>query len=136
MDCEFWGLGEEGFIIIGIMHIEEIESEGLRVEEKATVEEEDEGNSSPSDKLIKAADDGVTTIVLWDARKVFVGVGARALFYPTLLYNVVRNKIQAEFRWWDWIDEVSFAIDHLRIHMTFFFLICFGLSSIINIMIV
>nr|GMD82619.1 putative dual specificity protein phosphatase DSP8 [Ipomoea batatas] len=38
-------------------------------------------------------------------RKVVVGVGARALFYPTLLYNVVRNRIQTEFRWWDWIDE-------------------------------
>ncbi|KAF3777463.1 putative dual specificity protein phosphatase [Nymphaea thermarum] len=34
-----------------------------------------------------------------------VGLGARALFYPTLFYNVVRNKIQAEFRWWDEVDE-------------------------------
>ncbi|KAG2309111.1 hypothetical protein Bca52824_028859 [Brassica carinata] len=28
-----------------------------------------------------------------------VGVGARALFYPTLIYNVVRNKVEAEFHW-------------------------------------
>lgn len=42
----------------------------------------------------------------WDAKRVLVGAGARALFYPTLFYNVVRNKIQPEFRWWDRVDEV------------------------------
>ncbi|KAL7160498.1 hypothetical protein ABFS83_01G099300 [Erythranthe nasuta] len=47
----------------------------------------------------------VAVVVWWDAKRVMVGAGARALFYPTLLYNVVRNKIQSEFRWWDWIDE-------------------------------
>ena len=41
-----------------------------------------------------------------DVKRVLIGAGARALFYPTLLYNVVRNKIQEEFRWWDWVDEV------------------------------
>ncbi|XP_049402040.1 phosphatidylglycerophosphate phosphatase PTPMT2-like [Solanum stenotomum] len=40
-----------------------------------------------------------------DAKRALVGAGARALFYPTLLYNVVRNKIQTEFRWWDRVDE-------------------------------
>ncbi|XP_057998956.1 phosphatidylglycerophosphate phosphatase PTPMT2 isoform X1 [Hevea brasiliensis] len=40
-----------------------------------------------------------------DAKRVLVGAGARALFYPTLLYNVLRNKIQSEFRWWDRVDE-------------------------------
>lgn len=45
-----------------------------------------------------------STVVL-DVKRVLVGAGARALFYPTLLYNVVRNKVQVEFRWWDWIDE-------------------------------
>uniref|UniRef100_A0A2P2MEF0 phosphatidylglycerophosphatase n=1 Tax=Rhizophora mucronata TaxID=61149 RepID=A0A2P2MEF0_RHIMU len=44
-------------------------------------------------------------IVAWYAKRVLIGVGARALFYPTLLYNVVRNKFQAEFRWWDWVDK-------------------------------
>ncbi|XP_073278455.1 phosphatidylglycerophosphate phosphatase PTPMT2-like [Primulina huaijiensis] len=44
-------------------------------------------------------------IVVWDAKRALVGAGARALFYPTLLYNVVRNKIQSEFRWWDRVDE-------------------------------
>lgn len=41
-----------------------------------------------------------------DAKRALVGAGARILFYPTLLYNVFRNKIQAEFRWWDQIDQV------------------------------
>ncbi|KAH1209744.1 putative dual specificity protein phosphatase DSP8 [Glycine max] len=39
-------------------------------------------------------------IVSIDAKR-----GARILFYPTLLYNVLRNKIEVEFRWWDQIDE-------------------------------
>ena len=57
----------------------------------------------------------------YDAKKVLVGAGARALFYPTLLYNVVSNKIQAEFRWWDKVDEfillgaVPFPIDVPRL---------------------
>ncbi|XP_047321961.1 phosphatidylglycerophosphate phosphatase PTPMT2-like [Impatiens glandulifera] len=46
-----------------------------------------------------------TTVLVWDTKRVLVGAGARALFYPTLLYNVVRNKIQSEFRWWDEIDQ-------------------------------
>ncbi|KAL3833071.1 hypothetical protein ACJIZ3_007807 [Penstemon smallii] len=46
-----------------------------------------------------------TTLVVWDTKRVLVGAGARALFYPTLLYNVLRNKIQTEFRWWDRVDE-------------------------------
>lgn len=45
---------------------------------------------------------------LLNAKRVLVGVGARVLFYPTLLYNVVRNKIQSEFRWWDEVDKVYF----------------------------
>ncbi|GLJ46162.1 hypothetical protein SUGI_0972440 [Cryptomeria japonica] len=39
------------------------------------------------------------------AKRAFVGAGARVLFYPTLLYNVVRNKLQPEFRWWDQIVQ-------------------------------
>lgn len=42
-----------------------------------------------------------------NAKRALVGAGARALFYPTLLYNVVRNKIQPEFHWWDRVDEVN-----------------------------
>lgn len=44
-------------------------------------------------------------VVVSDMKRVLIGAGARALFYPTLLYNVVRNKIQAEFRWWDRVAE-------------------------------
>ena len=36
-----------------------------------------------------------------------VGAGARILFYPTLFYNVVRNKFEPNFRWWDQIEQVS-----------------------------
>lgn len=39
------------------------------------------------------------------AKRAFVGAGARFLFYPTLLYNVVRNKFEPEFRWWDEVDQ-------------------------------
>lgn len=40
------------------------------------------------------------------AKRAFVGAGARVLFYPTLFYNVVRNKFESEFRWWDEVDQV------------------------------
>lgn len=49
-------------------------------------------------------------IVRVDAKRALVGAGARILFYPTLLYNVFRNKIQAEFRWWDEVDQVSSSL--------------------------
>ncbi|KAF8732905.1 hypothetical protein HU200_015255 [Digitaria exilis] len=39
------------------------------------------------------------------AKEAAVGAAARVLFYPTLLYNVVRSKAQAEFRWWDEVDQ-------------------------------
>uniref|UniRef100_A0A6N2NDF7 phosphatidylglycerophosphatase n=1 Tax=Salix viminalis TaxID=40686 RepID=A0A6N2NDF7_SALVM len=50
-------------------------------------------------------DDPSRSVVVLDAKRVLVGAGARALFYPTLLYNVLRNKIQSEFRWWDRVDQ-------------------------------
>ncbi|WRX19524.1 Dual specificity phosphatase [Theobroma cacao] len=81
------------------MHIEELK--GGEVMEKAG--EVEEANKSC------CGNSGVLGIernfVEWDAKRVLIGAGARALFYPTLLYNVVRNKIQAEFRWWDRVDE-------------------------------
>jgi hypothetical protein len=57
-------------------------------------------------------DDGVLgrQIVSVDAKRALVGAGARILFYPTLLYNVLRNKIESEFRWWDEVDQVFFFI--------------------------
>ncbi|KAK7330805.1 hypothetical protein VNO77_25005 [Canavalia gladiata] len=67
-------------------------------------------------------EEGRSSFVGSEAKRALVGAGARALFYPTLFYNVVRNKIQAEFRWWDKVDEfillgaVPFPIDvpHLK----------------------
>ncbi|XP_039116330.1 phosphatidylglycerophosphate phosphatase PTPMT1-like [Dioscorea cayenensis subsp. rotundata] len=44
-------------------------------------------------------------IVRVNAKRALVGAGARILFYPTLLYNVFRNKLQPEFRWWDQVHE-------------------------------
>ncbi|XP_030530172.1 phosphatidylglycerophosphate phosphatase PTPMT2-like [Rhodamnia argentea] len=41
----------------------------------------------------------------FDGKRILVGAGARILFYPTLLYNVLRNRLQPEFRWWDEVDE-------------------------------
>ncbi|KAJ7544462.1 hypothetical protein O6H91_09G080000 [Diphasiastrum complanatum] len=55
------------------------------------------------------------------AKNLIVGAGARVLFYPTLLYNVMRNTFEAEFRWWDQIDQflllgaVPFPRDVLRL---------------------
>ena len=49
---------------------------------------------------------GDESCVVLNSKRALVGAGARALFYPTLLYNVVRNKIQPQFRWWDRVDEV------------------------------
>ena len=47
-------------------------------------------------------------IVRVRTKRALVGAGARILFYPTLLYNVCRNKTQAEFRWWDQVDQAVF----------------------------
>ncbi|XP_031099177.1 putative dual specificity protein phosphatase DSP8 [Ipomoea triloba] len=79
------------------MYIEEVKA--VTIEE----EKEEEERVSSGNAEILSSDTRGTLVV--DVRKVVVGVGARALFYPTLLYNVVRNRIQTEFRWWDWIDE-------------------------------
>ncbi|KAG6658345.1 hypothetical protein I3843_04G144100 [Carya illinoinensis] len=59
------------------------------------------------DDLENVRDDGFSgsQIVRVDAKRALVGAGARILFYPTLLYNVLRNKIEAEFRWWDEVDQ-------------------------------
>ncbi|XP_010451315.1 PREDICTED: putative dual specificity protein phosphatase DSP8 [Camelina sativa] len=39
------------------------------------------------------------------AKRALIGAGGRILFYPTLVYNLVRFKLQSQFRWWDQIDE-------------------------------
>ncbi|XP_020226386.1 putative dual specificity protein phosphatase DSP8 [Cajanus cajan] len=72
-------------------------------------------------EVVEGGGEGGSRFVGYGAKRVLVGAGARALFYPTLFYNVVRNKIQAEFRWWDKVDEfillgaVPFPIDVPRL---------------------
>ena len=65
------------------------------------IEELKEGDSECGEEQVCEG-----ALVIWDPKRLLVGAGARALFYPTLLYNVLRNKIQSEFRWWDRVDEV------------------------------
>ncbi|XP_010539387.1 PREDICTED: putative dual specificity protein phosphatase DSP8 isoform X2 [Tarenaya hassleriana] len=54
-------------------------------------------------------------------KRALIGAGGRILFYPTLLYNLVRFKLESEFRWWDRIDQyllmgaVPFRKDVLRL---------------------
>ncbi|KAL1543341.1 phosphatidylglycerophosphate phosphatase PTPMT2-like [Salvia divinorum] len=68
------------------------------------IEELKEGDSECGEQQV-CGDLCKGDLIVWDPKRVLVGAGARALFYPTLLYNVVRNKIQSEFRWWDRVDE-------------------------------
>lgn len=70
------------------------------------IEELKEGEEGVEKQLFAA--DLCRSSVVFYTKRVLVGGGARALFYPTLLYNVVRNKIQSEFRWWDRVDEFIF----------------------------
>ncbi|KAG2309112.1 hypothetical protein Bca52824_028860 [Brassica carinata] len=64
-------------------------------------EKEEKGERSVSDGLVSSGD----VVVLTSTKMALVGVGARALFYPTLIYNVVRNKVEAEFHWWDRVAQ-------------------------------
>ncbi|KAF5734922.1 putative dual specificity protein phosphatase DSP8 [Tripterygium wilfordii] len=74
------------------MYIEELKGGESDCKEDQASAHKDEGFNSRS-------------ILPSGTKRVLIGAGARALFYPTLLYNVVRNKIQAEFRWWDRVHE-------------------------------
>ncbi|XP_022965088.1 putative dual specificity protein phosphatase DSP8 isoform X1 [Cucurbita maxima] len=84
-----WGL--LGFLFEA-MYIEKLKEEELQSGE--------EGNSGVIVSNLESQ-----SIVRSDVKRIVVGVGARVLFYPTLLYNVFRNKLQTEFRWWDKVDE-------------------------------
>ncbi|CAL4915576.1 unnamed protein product [Urochloa decumbens] len=101
------------------MRIEELPGEsgggggGVDGEELPQLSREDCGDA--------AAEGGVVMRVAVDAKRAAVGVGARMLFYPTLCYNVVRNRLEAHFHWWDQVDEhvllgaVPFPSDVLRL---------------------
>lgn len=86
------------------MYIEELKG----AEEEAVVKNGEEESSKSCDQNDSVSDVSEIrkSFVVSDVKRVLIGAGARALFYPTLLYNVVRNKFQAEFRWWDRVDEV------------------------------
>ncbi|KAK2980266.1 hypothetical protein RJ640_016944 [Escallonia rubra] len=89
------------------MYIEEIKGEELENAEQQVLSGDDDGGGIlvlDAKRVLSGDGDGGRVVVL-DAKRVLVGAGARALFYPTLLYNVVRNKIQAEFHWWDRVDQ-------------------------------
>jgi atypical dual specificity phosphatase len=68
------------------------------------IEELKEGDVEAGEENL-STDSSIGAVITLDAKKVLVLAGARALFYPTLVYNVVRNKIQSDFRWWDRVDE-------------------------------
>lgn len=82
-----------GAFLFKAMYIEELKEGELQSGE--------EGNSG-----VIVSNFESQSIVRSDVKRIVVGVGARVLFYPTLLYNVFRNKLQTEFRWWDKVDEV------------------------------
>ena len=68
------------------------------------IEELDEADSDRNDGVYAAKQ----IVRVDEAKRALVGAGARILFYPTLLYNVLRNKMETEFRWWDEVDQVCF----------------------------
>lgn len=92
------------------MHIEELEGDDLGIERDDLRSEDQNGNICRYGSVTE-----------WNTKRALIGAGARLLFYPTLFYNVVRNKLQTEFRWWDRVDEfvllgaVPFPSDVLRL---------------------
>ncbi|KAL3532557.1 hypothetical protein ACH5RR_006078 [Cinchona calisaya] len=75
----------------------------MKIEE---LDESDSGFDGDDDYRNSNKDRRMMIVGGVDAKRALVGAGARILFYPTLLYNVFRNKInQADFRWWDQIDQ-------------------------------
>ncbi|KAJ1263725.1 hypothetical protein BS78_09G208100 [Paspalum vaginatum] len=76
------------------MRIRELR-DGLEVEEDEREEEASGGGDGGE----------VVAVVRLRAKRALVGAGARVLFYPTLLYNVLRNRFDGEFRWWDRVDQ-------------------------------
>lgn len=81
------------------MYIEEIKEEGQEIMIS---------QSNPKESIgIVSCTSTSSDLGVWDAKRALVGAGGRALFYPTLIYNVLRNMLQSEFRWWDLVDEVK-----------------------------
>ncbi|XP_078155836.1 phosphatidylglycerophosphate phosphatase PTPMT2-like [Carex rostrata] len=80
---------------------------------------EELGDGKPKGEEIEISN--ISKLGLINPKRAAVGVGARMLFYPTLLYNVVRNRFEPQFNWWDQVDEflllgaVPFPSDVLRL---------------------
>ncbi|EAY75760.1 hypothetical protein OsI_03673 [Oryza sativa Indica Group] len=64
-----------------------------------------EGEEEQQVVVEEASVRGGVVVARLSAKRALVGAGARVLFYPTLLYNVLRNRFEAEFRWWDRVDQ-------------------------------
>lgn len=88
----------------------------LRAEDGGAAVEEGQEESR-----VEESTGGAVMRAAFDAKRAAVGVGARMLFYPTLVYNVVRNQFESHFHWWDQVDEhvllgaVPFPSDVLRL---------------------
>ncbi|WOK98994.1 dual specificity protein phosphatase DSP8 [Canna indica] len=72
----------------------------MRIEELGEQEADGGGEGERSIGSVRGGNTG-----LLDAKRAVVGIGGRILFYPTLVYNVMRNMLESEFHWWDQIDE-------------------------------
>jgi hypothetical protein len=76
----------------------------MRIEEfQSKLGGEGEGGLDGGEERIAAS---VVMRVAVDAMRTAVSVSARMLFYPTLVYNVVRNRFEAHFHGWDQVHEV------------------------------
>ncbi|KAL6845129.1 hypothetical protein ACP4OV_024624 [Aristida adscensionis] len=64
-----------------------------------------EREAEEEEEVVVEAGGGGGEVVRLKAKRALVGAGARVLFYPTLLYNVLRNRFEPEFRWWDRVDQ-------------------------------
>jgi atypical dual specificity phosphatase len=77
-----------------------------------------EGEEEQQVVVEEASVRGGVVVARLSAKRALVGAGARVLFYPTLLYNVLRNRFEAEFRWWDRVDQVGLPPLSLRLNST------------------
>ncbi|OVA14395.1 hypothetical protein BVC80_8555g12 [Macleaya cordata] len=96
----------------GLEEWEELENEELGLDDWEKLEDDDVEIEIP-DSYSESESDS-------DAKRALVGAAARILFYPTLMYNVARNKIEPEFHWWDEIDPVTYLHFTIFIHPPYF----------------
>ncbi|KAG8046488.1 hypothetical protein GUJ93_ZPchr0008g13044 [Zizania palustris] len=61
-----------------------------------------DSTEGPKEEREEASGEGrgeVVTVARLRAKRALFGAGARVLFYSTLLYHVLRNRFEVEFRW-------------------------------------